>query len=74
MAAKVVTIVGDVTGPQQRHTHKIYLHLVNKIKGVSKYCNKSKTLRGGGGGGGSQPPPPPRDDLRFCNTTGILKR
>ena len=47
MAAKVVTIVGDVTGPQQRHTHKIYLHLVNKIKGVSKYCNKSKTLRGG---------------------------
>ena len=48
MAAKVVTIVGDVTGPQQRHTHKIYLHLVNKIKGVSKYCNKSKTLRGGG--------------------------
>ena len=49
MAAKVVTIVGDVTGPQQRHTHKIYLHLVNKIKGVSKYCNKSKTLGGGGG-------------------------
>ena len=44
MAAKVVTIVGDVTGPQQRHTHKIYLHLVNKIKGVSKYCNKSKTV------------------------------
>ena len=54
MAAKVVTIVGDVTGPQQRHTHKIYLHLVNKIKGVSKYCNKSKTL-GGGGVGSSTP-------------------
>ena len=35
MAAKMVTIVGDVTGPQQRHHPKIYLHLVEKIKGVS---------------------------------------
>ena len=42
MAAKMVTIVGDVTGPSSATTHKIYLHLVEKIKGIPK---KVKSFR-----------------------------
>ena len=33
MGDKMATIVGDVTGLQQRHHQQIILHLVEKIKG-----------------------------------------
>ena len=45
MAAKMTTIVGDVTGLQQRLHPKNIAHLVKITIGkiVSKYCNISKT-------------------------------
>ena len=42
MAAKMATIVGDVTGLQQRHHSLNIRHLVKKIKGFSV---KAKSLR-----------------------------
>ena len=56
MAAKMVTIVGDVTGPQQRHHPKNIpsscredQRRFTEGKIVSKYCNKSKILEVGEG-------------------------
>ena len=47
MAAKIATIVGDVTGPQQRHHPQNIPHLVEKIKGfplkVKSYRKTAKT-------------------------------
>ena len=42
MAAKVATIVGDVTGPQQRHHPQNIPPLVEKIKG---FPLKAKSFR-----------------------------
>ena len=67
--SKMATIVGDVTGLQQRHHPQNIPHLVKKIKGfqlevkiISTYCNMSKTP-----GRGSIHPPPP------CTTVMIIK-
>ena len=42
MAAKMATIAGDVTGPQQRHHPYNIPHLVEKIKG---FALKVKSFR-----------------------------
>ena len=48
------------------------------FRGWAKAIRYSVKIAGadlGGGCRGCEPPPPtPRDDLRFCNTTGILQK
>ena len=69
MAAKMATIVGDVTGLQQRHHPQNVPHLVKKVKGfalkVKSFQNTAtyQKLRGG-----IPPPLPlvPRRGLWFC--------
>ena len=45
MAAKMTTIVGDVTGLQQPTTHKIYLILLRRSKAFHSRLNRFKILQ-----------------------------
>ena len=70
MAAKMATIVGNVTGPQQRHHPYNMPPLVEKINGfplkVKSFRNTATLQKLKEGGGGGPPPPPPPSPLPHC--------
>ena len=71
MAAKMATIVGDVTGLQQRHHPESMPHLVKNIKGfplkVKSFQNTAIYQKLRGGVPSTFPPPP-------CTTVGVRIR
>ena len=75
MAAKMATIVGDVTGLQQRHNSYNIPHLVEKDQRLSIKIKSFRNTVTDQNSGGSihSPPPPPCIRMRYefaCTSEG----